>query len=142
MSTPSARRWTSAPSERYPKVVVNLNDPRRGPDCPFGLIASRARVDSAFQCNCPVRYGNLDRLAIKLRDSFQRLLNSLFDVSRLWRTLERNVVDDSDNAAQFAHRILGRVLLILPRHLTGKAHPPAFHRHFDALAGNQCVPIE
>src|SRR5215475_5064354 len=142
MSTPSARRSSSAPSEHYPKVVAHLSDPRRGPDCPLGLIASRARVDGAFQGNCSARYDNLDRLATKLRTSFQCLLNTLFDVSRLRLTLDRNVVDDAYNAAQFAHRILGCVLLILPRDLTGKAHPPTFHRHFDALTGNQCIPIQ
>src|SRR6516165_6096156 len=84
----------SDPSEHHPKVVAHLNDTRRGPDCPLGLIASRARVDSAFQGNCPVRYGNPDGLAIKLRTSLQRLLNTLFDVSRLRLTLDRNVVDD------------------------------------------------
>jgi len=81
-------------------------------------------------------------ISIKLRNTFQRLLNTLFDVSGLRLRLDRNVVDDNYNAAQFAYRILGRVLLILPRYLTGKAHPPAFHRHFDALPGNQCIPIQ
>src|SRR6516165_5261914 len=99
MTTPSARRSISAPSEDHPKVVAHLSYPRRGPDCPLGLIASRARVDSAFQGNCSVRYGNLYRLAIKFRTSFQRLLNTLFDVSRLRLTLDRNIVDDTDNAA-------------------------------------------
>src|SRR5262249_24593837 len=48
MATPNARRSISARSEHYPKVVAQLSDPGRGPDCPLGLIASRARVDSAF----------------------------------------------------------------------------------------------
>src|SRR6516162_574543 len=142
MSASSARRPINAPLEHYPEVVAHLNDPRRGPGCPLGLGASRARVDCAFQGNCSVRYGNLDRLAIKLRTSLQRVLDTLFDVSRLRLTLDRNTVDDAYNAAQFAHRVLGGGLLILPRYLTGKAHPAAFHRHFDALPGDQCIPIQ
>src|SRR5215471_13937292 len=128
----SARRAISAPSEHDPKVVAHVNYSRRSPDGSLGVIASRARVDSAFQGHCSVRYGNLNRPAIKPRASLQRPLNTLFDVRGWWLTLDRDVIGNAYDAAQFAYRSLCRLPLILTRYLPGKAHPPTFHGHLDA----------
>lgn len=62
---------------------------------------SRAAQESTVPSRVTVStgHGDLDRLAIELRASFQGVLDTLFDVTTLRLMSGRNVVDDAHDAA-------------------------------------------